>query len=96
MVAQNRLNEEIRQDYYCVNGKVSKPPLGFCINLKLQNYKIMRSSIGASCTNQFVNHYFLSHFLLESFFYFYAHAVNALNFKDLQVLNYLWKKIQVF
>jgi len=36
--------------------------VGFCINLKLQNYKIMRSSIGVLCTNQFLNHYFLSLF----------------------------------
>lgn len=26
----------------------------------------------------------------------HAHAVNALNFKDLQVLNYLWKKIKCY
>lgn len=105
MVAQNRLNEEIRQDYYCGNSKVSKPPSGFCINLKLQNYKIISSGIGVSCTNQLVNLYFLSlhfiafFFLLKVFFFLIqlrAHAVNALNFKELQVLNYLLKKLKCY
>lgn len=68
---KNRLNEEIRQDYYWENGQVSKPPSGFCVNIKIPNYKIIRrSSSSILCTSWVCESLlFITVLFLECFFF---------------------------
>ncbi len=46
----------------------------------------------------FITTFYLYLFFLKVYFFIqlYAHGVNALNFKELQVLNYLLKKLECY